>query len=192
MFQVAALESAMHIKYNQSEPLSEQNLLDCSWRQGNLGCLTGSPIQALQYVITNNGIEKASTYPYIGTKRFCQYKPENKGGNCTSIMQIRKGDEEALKNAVAEKGPVSVVIDARHRSFRSYKSGIYREKKCSSTRGLDYAVLVVGYGEQADGKKYWIVKNSQGTSFGQDGYIWMPRDENNYCGIASHAVLPVV
>ena len=70
---------------------------------------------------------------------------------------IEKGDEAALQQAISEVGPVSVAIDASHRSFHLYQSGIYLEPNCSRTE-TDHAVLVVGYGVE-DGQDYWLVKN---------------------------------
>jgi len=71
-------------------------------------------------------------------------------------------------------------------------TGVYYDPGCNSHR-LSHAVLVVGYGTDGySGKEYWLVKNSWGTSWGEEGYIRMARNRNNSCGIASMASFPLV
>jgi len=169
--------------------LSEQNLVDCSVAQGNQGCNGGLMDQAFTYIIQNNGIEKEANYPYTATgPNQCQYNAAYKGATIRSYVDVNSGDENALMNAVGTQGPVSVAIDASHESFQLYTSGVYNEPACSSQQ-LDHGVLAVGYNSQS-GSPYWIVKNSWGTGWGINGYIWMTRNSNNQCGIATAASYP--
>ena len=70
-------------------------------------------------------------------------------------------------------------------SFQLYNSGVYYNPKCSS-KALNHAVLAAGYGTQG-GQEYWLVKNSWGTDWGDDGYIMMARGQGNNCGVATDA-----
>jgi len=172
--------------------LSEQNLVDCSKKYGNEGCNGGIMDNAFQYIKDNRGIDKELTYPYKAkTGRKCLFKRNDVGATDTGFFDVAEGDEEKLKVAVATQGPVSVAIDAGHRTFQLYTHGVYFEKECDP-ESLDHGVLVVGYGTDPEQGDYWIVKNSWGPHWGEKGYIRMARNRNNNCGIASHASYPLV
>lgn len=180
-------EGANFLKNNKLVSLSEQNLVDCSTAQGNQGCNGGLMTQAMDYIISNNGIDTEASYPYTAEDGTCSFNKANVGGTLKSYKNVPTGDETSLQNFVAQ-GPVSVAIDASQNSFQFYSSGVYNEPACSSTQ-LDHGVLAIGWGVDS-GTAYWIVKNSWGTSWGQSGYIWMSRNANNQCGIATAATLP--
>lgn len=171
--------------------LSEQNLVDCSTSQGNMGCNGGLMDQAFTYVKVNKGIDTEASYPYTATDGSCRFSASDVGATDAGFTDIEAGSESALMQAVGTVGPVSVAIDASHTSFQLYSHGIYYEPTCSSTR-LDHGVLAVGYGSNGAKQDYWIVKNSWNTVWGDKGYINMARNRNNNCGIASSASYPLV
>jgi len=174
--------------------LSEQNLVDCAMKEGNHGCFGGLMDFAFQYVKDAGGLDTEASYPYTAHTGTCAYKPASSGANLTSWVDITRGSEGELQQAVATIGPVSVAIDASLPTFHFYKEGVYQDTRCSSTH-LDHGVLAVGYGTLATkgtAQEYWLVKNSWGEAWGAGGYIMMARNQDNACGIATKASYPVV
>merc|ERR1711970_10359 len=184
--------------------LSEQQLVSCSdtLRYGNQGCQGGLMDSAFQYIIDNGGIESEAGYPYNSyfswSSSECVSDASKIAATISNYVDVAKGDESALQEAVATIGPVSVTIDASSPSFTSYEDGVYNDDDCSSLAiKLDHGVLVVGYGTQVggaqDGEEYWLVKNSWGSDWGKEGgYIKMARNRDNMCGIATQASYPIV
>lgn len=186
-----ALEGQKFMKTGNLVPLSEQNLIDCSRSYGNQGCRGGWMDQAFTYVQRNGGIDTEESYPYQGTEGICRYNQRNVGAQVQGIVDIPEADENRLKEAIATVGPVSVAIDASNESFRHYSSGIYKESNCNP-HTLDHGVLAVGYGTDNNGNDYYIVKNSWGTTWGEEGFIRMARNSDNHCGIATSASYPII
>ncbi|XP_037536777.1 procathepsin L-like [Nematolebias whitei] len=187
-----AMEGQLFKKTGKLVPLSEQNLMDCSGPEGNYGCYGGWMNNAFKYVMNNGGLDSEAYYPYVGTVRNagpCRYSPMYNAIQVNGIVNILSGNESELMNAVATVGPISVAFDASHDSFRFYSSGIYYEPSCV-TRPT-HAGLAVGY-VSLPPVNYWIVKNSWGTSWGEEGYIRMSKDRGNNCGIASYPSYPLV
>jgi KDEL-tailed cysteine endopeptidase len=186
-----AIEGAWAISTGQLIDLSEQEMVDCATgiSYGSHGCNGGQMEGAFKFVIANGQCSLAS-YPYTAKDGSCQ--------KCTAVAQItscsdvKPNDQISLKAAVSQQ-PVAVAIEADTRYFQSYSSGILTSTSCGTS--LDHGVLVVGYGEE-NGQKYWLVKNSWGTSWGDKGYVKIARSESTndagICGIAMDPSFPSV
>lgn len=122
----------------------------------------------------------------------CRYDSSKIRGTATSIKKITSGSESAVASAINSYGPLSVAIDASLSSFQFYSSGVYYDSACNRT-AVNHGVTLVGYGtNETSGFDYYIVKNSWGTWWGDQGYVLMARNKNNSCGIASYASFPVI
>ncbi|XP_072924891.1 cathepsin K-like isoform X2 [Hemitrygon akajei] len=182
-----ALEGQWAKKKKQLISLSEQNLLDCD--TGSYGCRGGYMDSAYNAIIKLGGIESENTYPYTGYQGVCRFQENNVVAKIRKYRNF-KVDEVRLAKKVAKLGPLCVAIDASCHSFQYYSQGVYYEPNCNQY-GVNHAVLLIGYGTEENGQ-YWLVKNSWGTAWGDNGYIKMSRNQNNNCGIIDYVVFPVV
>ncbi|VEL08521.1 unnamed protein product [Protopolystoma xenopodis] len=107
-------------------------------------------------------------------------------------VNLKPGDEKAFLNAVAEVGPIAVAFDVEE-DFMSYGGGIFNSEICDSYM-INHAILITGYKtEKKSLQKYWIVKNSWGEDWGEEGYIRVAReDPPNLCGILAIGVYPIL
>ncbi|KAK4746833.1 hypothetical protein SAY87_025870 [Trapa incisa] len=185
-----ALEAAYHQAFGKGISLSEQQLVDCASAFNNFGCNGGLPSQAFEYIKYNGGLDSEEAYPYTGKDGSCKFSWENVGVQVIDSINITLGAEDELKHAVAVVRPVSVAFQVVS-GFRFYKSGVYTSDTCGSTpMDVNHAVLAVGYGIE-DGVPYWLIKNSWGGNWGDNGYFKMELGKN-MCGIATCASYPVV
>ncbi|KAK9394698.1 digestive cysteine proteinase 2-like [Crotalus adamanteus] len=187
-----ALEGALFLKTGVLTPLSQQVLIDCSWGFGNHACDGGQEPHAFEWIMKHGGIASAEAYgPYMGQNGYCHYNQSELIAPITGYIAIISQNITDLKAALYKHGPIAVNIDASHKSFAFYSSGIYYEPNCgNTTMQLDHAVLAVGYGD-LQGEPYWLIKNSWSTYWGNDGYILMSMKENN-CGVTSSATYPIL
>ncbi|PON41354.1 Peptidase C1A, partial [Parasponia andersonii] len=154
------------------------------------GCQGGLMSSAFQFIKNNGGLTTEANYPYKGVDGTCNsQEAASTAATISGYQNVPPNDEDALLQAV-DRQPVSVSIDASGYAFRFYSSGVF-SGPCGTH--LDHGVTAVGYGSDTDGTKYWVVKNSWGTGWGEGGYVRMERDigaKEGLCGIAMDASHP--
>jgi len=193
----AAMEGAHFQATKNLVELSEQLCVDCV-NNGSEDCNAGGEMHdCYLQVIKEQGDMTEDDYPYTATDHNpCGFDKTKVAATFSSYKNVSMGDETALLAALAKR-VISVGIDASQQSFQMYAGGIYDEPACKSGwADLDHGVTAVGYGNDpsqrdADGD-YYIVKNSWGYGWGLQGYIFMSRNKDNQCGIATDATFPIV
>jgi C1A family cysteine protease len=148
---------------------------------------------AFSWINKNGGLCSEESYPYISQdgevekcETTCDLVPKSQIQSWVNVAS----NDNALMTAIAQQ-PVSVAIEADQIDFQLYKSGVLTGT-CGTT--LDHGVLVVGYGTE-NGEDYYLVKNSWGTSWGDEGYIKLgrgPQYIDGQCGILLEASYPVL
>jgi C1A family cysteine protease len=184
------LEGLYFINNGQLISFSEQELIDCV--SDCDGCNGGVPAYAMQYT-AQNGIEPSSDYPFIGqSDSSCELDSSEATSANSDYSPVSSDDTIALQTAIVNQ-PVSVLIEADQQVFQLYTGGVLTDGSgCGAN--LDHAVLAVGY-EVYNGVSAFIVKNSWGTSWGVQGYVYIATDNNanggaGVCGILSQPTYP--
>ena len=184
------------------------------------GMFGGDPTLAFEYLMDAGGIQLWDDYPYCmgdGTCSPCTAQGYNEytcgpqpltcniEDSChfdksKAVTQLKdwaslSQDEDELAVQLYQNGPVSIVVDGG--VLTSYSDGVLNGDYCSSDPDDgNHAVLLVGYGsgtveDTGEEIKYWIVKNSWGEDWGQDGYFYIRRGINA-CGIANSPTTAVL
>mmetsp|Transcript_26331 Transcript_26331/g.56455 ORF Transcript_26331/g.56455 Transcript_26331/m.56455 type:complete len:367 (-) Transcript_26331:236-1336(-) len=191
-----ALEGAKFVKTGELVALSEQNLLDCDHQ--DLGCNGGLMDNAFKFDEKSGGLCSEADYPYEAKQgKVCN--PMNctdvPGSIVSTFYDVPSGNEKSMLAALAMQ-PISVAIQADQFVFQFYKGGVLTDDSCGKNAQLDHGVLAVGYGSDLEtNEPYFVVKNSWGESWGEDGYIRFSRNSKNtygMCGILKMASYPVV
>mmetsp|Transcript_13892 Transcript_13892/g.35455 ORF Transcript_13892/g.35455 Transcript_13892/m.35455 type:complete len:340 (-) Transcript_13892:78-1097(-) len=182
------VEGQWILNTNKTVSLSEQELVDCSKAclasdpsLCNGGCGGGLPWLAYEDIMSWGGIEAESDYGYSGEDGQClkgQHPVAAKISNWTAIPN----DVAKIQAYLVAHGPLSVTLNAD--LLMSYSGGVItgQSSDCPG-EDSDHAVLLVGYGVDSTTKTaYWIVKNSWGASWGEEGYFRM-ESTNGLCGL---------
>ncbi|XP_072392898.1 cathepsin L-like proteinase [Diabrotica undecimpunctata] len=173
---VGTIEGQLVLKRNQSATsLSVQELIDCS--AFNFGCTKGSNRFALMYA-REFGISSDEQYPYEAKDDTCKNITDKAVKPIAQYGTVEES-ENSLAEAVARIGPIaSVVYVDEILGWKLYGGGIFDNPSC--TDSINHGILTVGYGTAE--KDFWILKNSWGTTWGENGYMRLVRGKKQ-CGI---------
>ncbi|VUT28244.1 MAG: Cell surface glycoprotein precursor [Candidatus Syntrophoarchaeum sp. GoM_oil] len=144
--------------------LSEQHLVSACCPAGNCG--GGDPLDAFFY-IQEDGVPVEECFPYLADNSGCTPCTDWEDGTWTigDIYQVVPGTTEAYKWGLETFGPMVVALHASDDLFY-YTGGIY-EPLDGWGAEPNHAVVLVGYN---DPEGCWIIKNSWGEGWGNNGY----------------------
>ncbi|XP_015892430.2 cysteine protease RD19A [Ziziphus jujuba] len=188
-----ALEGAHFLATGELASLSEQQLVDCDHEcdpeeKGSCdsGCNGGLMNSAFEYTLKAGGLMREEDYPYTGTDRgTCKFDKTKIAASVANFSVVSLDEDQIAANLV-KNGPLAVAINAVF--MQTYVGGVSCPYICS--KRLDHGVLLVGYGSagyapiRMKDKPYWIIKNSWGETWGENGYYKICRGRN-ICGVDS-------
>jgi len=174
------MESHLAIATGKLMTLSEQQLVSCAPNPeqcgGTGGCQGSTQPLAFQY-IGSAGITSEEDYPYRGSTGTCDTSKIKPIANVTGQVDLPTNNYTALMEAIATVGPVAISVDAGTLGWQLYGGGVMKGK-CGSD--IDHAVQLVGYGTE-NGDDYYLVRNSWGSGWGEQGYIKLFRETEPSC-----------
>jgi len=204
---VEQIESQWQIAGHNLTTLSVQEVAscthcyDCGGDMYNDGCTKGGDnVEGILYA-KEHGVVANSVYPYADEKKKCNAQESNgspvipKGfvtgytwatPPCKEGGQCNSQDEDTLRKYISSVAPASICVNAEN--WQDYNSGIYTAKACGSHsyNSMDHCAQLVGYSNSS-----WIVRNSWGKKFGEEGYIRLEMGKNT-CSLASYAATATV
>ncbi|XP_073309084.1 cysteine protease RD19A-like [Primulina huaijiensis] len=188
-----AVEGAHFLATGKLESLSEQQLVDCDHEcdpedkdSCDSGCNGGLMNSAFEYTLKAGGLMPEKDYPYTGTDRgACKFDKTKIAAKVANFSVVSLDEDQIAANLV-KHGPLAVALNAVY--MQTYMRGVSCPYICS--KQLDHGVLLVGYGSSGYApirmkeKQYWIIKNSWGENWGENGYYKICRGRN-ICGVDS-------
>jgi len=169
-------------KNGHPKSLSAQNLMDCTsgYDQPDAGCDGGLMEYVFEYA-KNHPVDLEINYPFIGIPKTCPSKIWTHVSVADyKVLMIDENSraEHQIPYVLHHFGPVAIGIDSKN--MNDYTGGVFTADMCSND--IDHAVTIVGYTNDA-----WIIKNSWGPDWGEDGYLYLERGKNA-CGLAEYMV----
>jgi C1A family cysteine protease len=170
------VESANLIAGKSAPNGSPQEIVDCD--QNDQGCNGGDPQEALQWVVNQGGLDTDNCYPYTAQDQNCQSSNCSPNRNLGISTVTPVGSDEGSIYQALMSMPLSICCDASQ--WQYYTGGVLTADQCGLS--IDHAIQLTGFSTSQGG--YWIVRNSWGSDWGLEGFIWLQYGSNT-CGITS-------
>jgi len=184
------IESYLAIETNEpAKVLSVEQIASCSsnaYKCGGTGGCEGGIAQVAYQYAELFGLVNDTEYPYDESwnPKECKYNATE----MTSKVFVRgyetlpRNDYDSIINHVAKVGPLSASIAVGWSDMKAYGGGVYKD--CSYDRNieLNHVVQLVGYGTDEENGDYWLLRNSWGLTFGDQGYFKFAREKEVRCG----------
>lgn len=166
-------------KYKRTIILSEQSLIDCD--TSNSACDGGWPTKSLDFMSTK-GVADGTRYQYQNSRGFCR-SPLLYATYARCPKAIAENNPNGNDNRLRQVLSKTPVIGAMNvvPGLYQHSKGIHSPLSCPAN--INHAIMIVGYGTE-NGVKYWIIRNSWGTQWGEKGYFKLNADTLNNCGIS--------
>jgi cathepsin L len=187
--QTTVLEGAHNIAkgVDLQRDFSEQFLLDCGRRNDGSdagSCMGGQPWDAFEH-LEREGSVLESDMPYAGVEKSCNGQKKGKHKITTWAFVSSAWDTppvEDIKAAMCKYGPITAAVYADN-AFLSYSGGVFEGQPGGM---VNHAIMLVGWDDK---RKAWLLRNSWGNEWGEDGHMWIDYNSNSVGNSAAWALL---
>jgi cathepsin F len=189
-------ESMWYLKHKKTiktpPVLGPQQLVDCDPQ--SQGCGGGWTYWAFEYLMTAGGQELESDYPYQAVNGNCQFDASKIAARLLNYtfatVPCESGScspqDDLLKSQLLATGPLSVCVDAESWSDWTGPTPMSSLECPGDAEDIDHCVQLVGYDFSNANNKYWILRNSWNTDWGQEGFMYLQYGHNT-CGLGDVA-----
>jgi C1A family cysteine protease len=184
---IGVIEGMQRVVNGQSLDLSEQSLLNCVTPVDSSGNCSGHYLHSAFEFLQSSNVPPESSAPYQAKVGSCGSANKGTYGlkNWDFVgADYTKPTVTEIKQALIAHGPIAASVRVTE-AFQAYSGGIFNENDTGST---NHAIMLVGWD---DTRGAWHLRNSWGTNWGEDGYMWIKYGSNSVGRNGIWADIPV-